>query len=79
MEETAYCTICQAVVPIGRQAAGKAIGGALGTMVGGVGTKSLAGAIALGAIGLVLGHLLDEVFDGVCGHCGGPLRALPAT
>jgi hypothetical protein len=79
MENTAYCSVCEVVVPIIRQAAGKAIGVTLGSLAGGLGTKSPVGALAVGLIGLALGHLVDEELDAICGQCGATVRVGPAT
>jgi hypothetical protein len=79
MENTAYCTVCEVVVPIIRQAAGKAIGVSLGSLAGGLGTKSPVGALAVGLIGLAIGHLVDEELDAVCAQCGAAVPMGPAT
>jgi hypothetical protein len=78
MSETAYCITCQAVAPVVRQTAGKAIGAALASAIGGAATKSVGGTIVLGLVGLVVGHLVDEALEAVCGQCGSQVQAEPA-
>ena len=78
MSETAYCVACDSVVPIIRQAAGKAIGMTVGSLAGGLGTKSPVAALAVGLLGLMIGHVVDQELAALCAHCGGSVRAAPA-
>lgn len=70
-----YCGTCNAIVPIVRQVAGKAIGAVVGGLLGS--TSKTWWGIALGAgLTALLGHAVDEAIGAVCGHCGGPVQEI---
>lgn len=70
-----YCSACDAIVPVVRQVAGKAIGAIVGGLLGST-TETWWG-IGLGAgLTALLGHAVDEAIGAVCGKCGRPIEEI---
>jgi hypothetical protein len=69
MSNTLQCDLCETLVPIVKQRAGKALGLALGTAFG-FRSKSLGGLVAAATAGILVGHAIDAVTAPVCGGCG---------
>ena len=69
----AFCTACNAMVPVVRQVAGKVIGATVGGLLGSASETWWGILLGAGLTGL-MGHAVDEAIGAVCGRCGAPIR-----
>ena len=73
MASHAFCTVCQAMVPVVTQFAGKALGAAVGSAFA-IKARSLPAKIIGAVAPIIAGHFIDEAVPVVCGQCRAPIR-----
>ena len=69
-----HCALCQTLVPMAKSSLGKTLVGGLASYFGLARTKSIGGTLALGFVGVVVGHLVDLVIDEVTRPVCDPCR-----
>lgn len=73
------CTVCNAALPLAKTAGTTWIMGLLGAGIAGAKTRSVPATIAIGllsaGVGWVVGRLIDEAAEPICGGCSTRLRA----
>ena len=74
MPDSLRCFVCSTVLPDAAPVIGKTLGTALASVAGLAKTKSAGGAVVVGLLGFVAGHVVDLIIARikplVCGNCG---------
>lgn len=73
MSQEEFCHVCQSLVPVVAQIAGKALGAAAGAVLA-VNARTLPGKLIAAVAPVVAGHFVDKAATVVCGKCGTPIQ-----